>query len=93
MTSDVLDKAKELLTGDRAKAYGNVVDNFEAIRDVANVMLKRKNIKLDIEDIAMVLVALKIAREGNKHSFDNVVDGSAYLQILNIMNGKIGNEK
>ena len=85
METNVLDRAKELLNGDRAKAYGDVVENFKAIRDVANVMLRKKGVVLDLEDIAIVLVALKIAREGNAHSFDNLVDGAAYLNILNIM--------
>jgi len=86
METKILETAKELLNGDRAKAYGDVVENFEAIAAVSNVLLRRKGKKLDVEDIAIVLVALKMAREGNMHKDDNLIDGAAYLNILSIMN-------
>ena len=85
MNTNVLKIAEQLLNGDRAKAYGDPIDNFDAIAKVANVLLKRKGIKLDREAVAMVLVALKVAREGHKHSDDNVVDAVAYLQLLEVV--------
>ena len=91
METKVLDTAKELLNGDRAKAYGDVITNYKAIADIANIMLRRKNKFLDIEDIGIILVALKIAREGNSHKDDNLIDAAAYLNILKIMHDKVDN--
>jgi len=90
---DNIEESIKLLTSDRAKEYGHVVTNFKNIKDISNIMLKRKGIKLDIEDIAIILVALKIAREGNKHSKDNISDGISYLQILDIMNNYINSKE
>ena len=89
METTILDTAKSLLNGDRAKAYGDVVENFKAIAEIANPMLRRKNKSIDIEDVAIILVALKLAREGNKHKIDNLVDASAYLNILEVMNEEL----
>ena len=88
METNILNEAKELLNGDRAVAYGDPVDNFKNIADVANVLLKRKGISLDREAVAMILVALKIAREGHKHNTDNLVDAVAYLQLMDTVADK-----
>lgn len=88
METNILNEAKELLNGDRAVAYGDPIDNFKNIADVANVLLKRKGIVLDREAVAMILVALKVAREGHKHSTDNLVDAAAYLQLMEIVMDK-----
>jgi hypothetical protein len=49
------------------------------------VLLKSKGIVLDEIDIVNVLIALKVAREGNKHKKDNLVDLSAYANIKNVL--------
>jgi len=83
--TDVIQKALELLNGDRAKDYGDIIENFEHIATIANILLKRKDIVLEKDDIAAVMIALKISREGNKHKLDNLVDLVNYTQIYNTL--------
>jgi len=85
MDMSIIKEADELLNGDRAKDYGDVADNFKSISEVANVLLKSKGIVLDEIDICNVLIALKIAREGNKHKKDNLVDLAAYANIKQVL--------
>lgn len=83
--TDILKEAIELLNGDRAKDYGDLVDNFENIQTIANIMLKKDKIALKLEHIAIVMIAVKISREGNKHKRDNLVDAVNYIQIYNTL--------
>jgi hypothetical protein len=85
MDLGILDKASSLLNGDRADSYGDVVENFTAIKNVANVLLRHKNLVLDEIDICDVLIALKVAREGHKNKIDNKIDLAAYANIKQVL--------
>ena len=83
--TDILKEAIELLNRDRAEDYGDLVDNFENIQTIANILLKKDRIALKLEHVAIVMIAVKIAREGNKHKRDNLVDAVNYIQIYNTL--------
>ena len=74
----ILDTAKKIINGDRQDAYGNPEDCFELIKQYWSTYLK---IKLTPAQVAMMMVFLKLAREGNNHKTDNQVDACGYLAL------------
>lgn len=86
----MLDEAKRLTSRDRQKNYGHPRDNFKRIADLWNAYLSnRKNPETDIsvEDIAWMMVLLKIARDLNRPTKDNLVDAVGYTRTLAMIRG------
>lgn len=78
---EILDKAKEIVTGDRQNAYGEVEDNFGRIARLWAEYLNEGNtsIELDAEDVACMMILLKIARiKSGHHKDDNWIDIAGY---------------
>ena len=88
MDTSIIEEAKNLLNNDRRKDYGKIEDGFNDIATISNILLKRKNIKLDAEDISTIMIATKLVREGNKHKRDNLVDAIGYINIKNVLLNK-----
>lgn len=86
VNTDVLDKVKEILNGDRLDSYGRPLASFSRISQDWSVYLFRKG-KLEFSikpsDSAMMMVLFKLAREENKHKDDNIIDAIAYLVLYN----------
>jgi hypothetical protein len=81
----LLDEAKRLTSRDRQKNYGHPKDNFKRIADLWNSYLtNRQNPETEIstEDVAWMMVLLKIARDLNKPTRDNLVDAIGYTRTL-----------
>lgn len=81
----LLDEAKRLTSKDRQKNYGHPKDNFKRIADLWNSYLtNRQNPETEIstEDVAWMMVLLKIARDLNKPTRDNLVDAIGYTRTL-----------
>jgi len=81
----MLDEAKRLTSRDRQKNYGHPKDNFKRIADLWNAYLSnRKNpvSPISVEDIAWMMVLLKIARDLNRPTKDNLVDAVGYTRTL-----------
>ena len=83
--TSLLAEADMLLNGPRAEAYGDVRENFKNIATIANILNKNRGVYLDVVAVANVLIALKIAREGQSHKRDNLVDAVAYINIKNVL--------
>lgn len=86
----ILDKAKRLTSNDRQKDYGHPRDNFRRIADLWNMyLLNRQNpeAEISIEDVAWMMVLLKIARDLNKPTVDNLVDSIGYIRTLAMIRG------
>lgn len=86
----ILDKAKRLTSNDRQKDYGHPKDNFRRIADLWNMyLLNRQNpeVEISIEDVAWMMVLLKIARDLNKPTVDNLVDSIGYIRTLAMVRG------
>jgi hypothetical protein len=75
----VLLEADSLIHGDRAAQYGSVHDNFGRW----SAMCKTMGIDVSAQQLAMIMVVGKLAREVNKHKRDNVVDACGYLGLYN----------
>ena len=78
----VLDKAKEVINGERQDVYGAPEDSFQVIADFWSTYLC---MKLTSKDIALMMTLFKIAREQHQHKEDNLVDAAGYLGIAGDM--------
>lgn len=71
-----LNQCAELI-GERGKDYGGIEDNFTTISVIASLVTGQK---LTPYDVAMVLVATKLARmSGSRDKDDNYLDAINYL--------------
>lgn len=85
-----IDDAKKIVYGDRNKDYGNPEDNFNTIAYFWSTYLTSKfNIETQIiaEDVAMMMILLKVARESNSHKRDNLIDIIGYAECSNRLYG------
>lgn len=65
------------LIGERGKDYGGIENNFRKIAEIANLVINKD---LSPHDVAMVLVATKLARmAGTRDKRDNYLDAINYL--------------
>ena len=74
---EMLDTAKGLVAGPRAEHYGPPRENFQRIADLWSVVFKRE---VTIEEVAMCMVLLKVARLVNCPSHvDSWLDIAGYV--------------
>ena len=71
----ILDQARECVTGQRAQDYGNVEDNFGTIASLWGAYLDKT---ISCEDVAALMVLLKIARIKGGSTDDSWVDVAGY---------------
>ena len=92
-TTEILEKAKKLVSDDREKTHGNKIINHENIARLWSGYLQNKT-KLTInflpEDVAQMMVLLKIARTqlGDQNP-DDFIDACGYSAIA----GEISNKR
>lgn len=72
-----LDEAARIVAGDRDVQYGGPEDNFLRIAKIWSVIL---GIEITTEDVAMMMVGVKVARYANKSGFqpDTWIDIAGY---------------
>ena len=73
----MLDEAGRIISGQRDAQYGGPEDNFSRIAKIWSVIF---GIEVTPEDVAMAMVALKVARYASKSGFqpDTWVDIAGY---------------
>ena len=78
--SELLDRAKRLVVGDREKSYGSPEENFKRIGNMWNAFLGRRlTKKLSPADVGAMMCLLKLARIGSGiYSEDNWTDLAGY---------------
>lgn len=86
--SEILDKAKEIVTKDRQATHGNAEDNFATIAEMWEAYIKAACIAGDAanydlcispKDVAIMQILLKIARAAsNPEHLDNWLDMAGY---------------
>jgi Domain of unknown function (DUF6378) len=79
--SDIYTDSKNLIYGDRHKQYGSAKDNFTDIGKIWGVILGIDSVPP--EKVALCMAGLKLAREKNKHQYDNLLDGISYIALAN----------
>ena len=79
----VLLRALEVINGERQQSYGDPEDSFEEIAWVWNWWLGEKSsAPITSQDVAMMMTAMKLAREKNgAGKTDNVADACGYLGL------------
>lgn len=77
--AEILDAAKEIVTGDREKQYGKPEDNFA---DIAEFWTTYTGCPISAEDVAIMMTLLKIARiRSGNYKADSFVDLCGYASI------------
>ena len=84
-STEVLDKAKSLLSESREETHGNKIENHENIARLWSSYFQNKY-KISIlvlpEDVANLMNLLKIARtQAGKHNLDDYIDACGYSAI------------
>ena len=79
-TESILAEAERIVNGDRQADYSDPVANFKHISAIASSISKEN---LSPTTCAIVMIAVKLARENYKHKRDNLVDLAGYVEILN----------
>ena len=85
----ILDKAKQVTTGDRQRDYDHPLWNFIRIALLWNSHLMstgKLNKLITPEDVAWMMVNVKQARQIKTSKEDNLVDGAGYLACIEQMN-------
>lgn len=74
---EALREAARIISGERDRQYGKPEDNFKRIAKIWSVTL---GIEITNEDVAMMMVGLKVARYASKSGFqpDTWVDIAGY---------------
>ena len=76
----------------RAKEYGSFSDNVETAACIFN-LLRRKTGQdyVNKQDVAWMMLCLKLAREATKHKRDNLLDAAGYLELIDeLLDGQKG---
>ncbi len=77
--TDILDKAREIITTDRERQHGAPEDTFAHIAMLWEAYLRMPITELDV---AWMMVLLKAARsQYNRHNVDNYVDAVGYAAL------------
>jgi hypothetical protein len=79
---NILQEAEKAVYGDREADYGSVLENFTTVAKLWSVVAK---VELTPEQVGLMMVQLKIARQMNKPLRDNLVDGAGYFATLEKM--------
>lgn len=83
MTRDeILDTAKELISGQRAKDYGDAFTNFNRIAEGWNIIIRNTNGPLTAQHVALMMDWVKTCRllESMDHP-DSWIDNAGYSAL------------
>ncbi len=88
---EILQKAKDLITGDRNETHGDAFQNHAEIAEFWNIFLDKKlqpMASITAEDVALMMVLMKISRntQGKKNNLDNFIDMCGYSAIAGEIN-------
>ena len=83
VNKSILEEALEIVKGSRNVDYGDPVESFKRIAQVANLIGKRND--FEPVDCCNVLIATKLVRESKGHKRDNLTDLAGYSHIKNLI--------
>lgn len=81
----ILKEAEEIRQGSRNSDYGDAVDNFKRIAQMASLIT---GTELTPKQCVAVHIATKLSREAYRHKRDNLVDLCGYADIMQEINEK-----
>lgn len=83
--NNILDIANNIVNGERKEAYGSCTESFGTIAALWSATIKHT---VTPEQVGLMMIQLKIARQVNSYHQDNLVDIAGYAQCLeNLNNG------
>ena len=81
----LIDQIKDIVYGEKAKEYGKMSDSFPKIAQVWSAIL---GTEVTANDVALMMIGLKIIREKNRHKDDNILDIYGYGIACEELNDK-----
>jgi len=75
-------EATRIVTTDRGPQYGHPTKNFE---DIANLWSAYKQVPFSTQDVAAMMILLKIARAKNGYRRDHLVDIAGYAETWELV--------
>lgn len=75
---DILDIAKDTITGSRLQEYGDAEENFGRIAAMWTAYL---GVPVSAKDVAMLMILHKVSRARHKVSTDTLVDIAGYAAL------------
>jgi hypothetical protein len=75
----ILIEASRIVDGDREQTYGHPAKNFENTALIWSGIL---GIPVSVNQVALCMVGLKLARQAHEDKRDNLVDGAGYLRCI-----------
>lgn len=72
---EILEKARQCISGDRDHQYGSPEESFNRIADYWSTFLNKE---ISARDVAIMMILFKIAREEHSTKTDNWVDMCGY---------------
>lgn len=89
----VLDRAKDLISNDRAEEYGDASESFGRIADGWNVIIGqaiKEQGYITSQHVAIMMAWLKMSRIlGSLHHDDSYVDAAGYLALASEVGGHV----
>ena len=79
---NILRKADRITSGIKRKAYGHPKENFKRTAALWSAIL---GVEVSSQQVALCMVAFKLAREAFRHKEDNLVDAVGYLVNLDML--------
>ena len=84
MNGDILLEAHALINGERQEAYGSPAESFGRVAAMWSVYLDSS---VSAKDVCLMMAMLKLCREMNAHTHDNLLDAAGYLGLAADMGG------
>jgi hypothetical protein len=82
----VCQEADRLVSGERQNDYGHPLDNFNKVAGLFSAFLGDKlKEPVTADEAGLLLVLLKVAREGNAPKRDNLVDIAGYAKVVELI--------
>ncbi len=86
MNKSVCQIADEIVSGERRSTYGHPVKNFTETANILNAMgFSFQGRNLEPEDVGMMMIGVKLARQLNKNTKDNIVDLIGYAKCIDLI--------
>ncbi len=83
----LLQEADGLVNGQKHDAYGTWGENWSRVRDMARASGRPGLGEITCEDLMVLMILVKIARETSKAQHDNPLDIAGYAQGLDEVRG------
>lgn len=78
----ILEEAHRIVNGPRRENYNHPLDNFTGI---AKLWSAFKGVEFKAEDVGLMMILVKLNREGFRHQRDSLVDIAGYAQCVQIL--------